>query len=129
MHVEDDICNGIPWYHLNWIKKIPLLSGTGNIRYPILLTAEPGRLLNCSAYLSQAHSVYFIAPGSHLIPSSLNASNIHTLLAHRFHILKILVIINHTILFVKYDSCSILLDSFSLMLVKIILVLFLFEGI
>lgn len=51
-------------------------------------------------------------------PSSLNASNIRTLLAHRFHLLKLLVIINYIFIFVKRTLSFIILKSFPLILVK-----------
>lgn len=54
-------------------------------------------------------------------PSSLNASNIRTLLAHRFHLLKLLVIINYILIVVKHNLFIILYEPFSLILVKTIL--------
>ena len=54
-------------------------------------------------------------------PSSLNASNIRTLLAHRFHLLKLLVIINYILIVVKHNLLIILYEPFSLILVKKVL--------
>ena len=51
-------------------------------------------------------------------PSSLNASNIRTLLAHRFYLLKLLVIINYIFIFVKLTLSFIILKPFPLILVK-----------
>ncbi len=51
-------------------------------------------------------------------PSSLNASNIRTLLAHRFHLLKLLVIINYIFIFVKRTLSFIILKPFPLILAK-----------
>ena len=51
-------------------------------------------------------------------PSSLNASNIRTLLAHRFHLLKLLVIINYIFIFVKRTLSFIILKPFPLTHVK-----------
>ncbi len=62
-------------------------------------------------------------------PSSLNVSNIHTLLAHRFHLLKLLVIINYIFIVVKYNLFIILYELFSLILVKTILFFVHFEHI
>lgn len=51
-------------------------------------------------------------------PSSLNASNIRTLLAHRFHLLKLLVIINYIFIFVKRTLSFIILKPFPVILAK-----------
>lgn len=54
-------------------------------------------------------------------PSSLNASNIRTLLAHRFHLLKLLVIINYIFILVKRYLLFISLELSPLILVKTVL--------
>ncbi len=101
MHVEDDICNKIPWYHLDWIKTIPLVQVQEKFRYPILVTAEPGLPTKMFSIPLASPFCIFYRTGLAPYPSSLNASNIRTLLAHRFHMLKLLVIIEEITIFVK----------------------------
>lgn len=117
MHVEDDICNRIPWYHLNWINKSHLFRYR-KIPIPYPLTAEPGLPTAMFSIPLASPFCIFYRTGLTPYPSSLNASNIRTLLAHRFHLLKLLVIINYIFIFVKHNSLTILYKFPSLILVK-----------
>ena len=114
----------IPWYHLNWIDKSHLFKYRKNSDTLSFLTAEPGLPTTMFNIPLASPFCIFYRTGLTPYPSSLNVSNIHTLLAHRFHLLKLLVIINYILIVVKYNLFIILYELFSLILVKTISFLF-----
>jgi len=83
------------------LDKLSHFSGTGKL--PIPYPCNGGTRVAYYPFNIPLASPFciFYRTGLTPVPSSLNVSNIRTLLAHRFHVLKLIVIIEEIISFVK----------------------------
>lgn len=117
MHVEDDICNRIPWYHLNWINKSHLFRYR---KIPIPYPFNGGtRVAYCNVqHTSRKPILYILSYRAHTLPQLSERIKYTYSSCSSISSLKLLVIINYIFIFVKHNSLTILYKFPSLILVK-----------